>query len=87
MKSTYLFFFSPGKILPFMYRLSEVNGVHGDFDLTDEVVLSKAVKIKHLQHQSLTSQLAVRDLQVSNRPKHNFNLVPEVWRYLVSYIV
>lgn len=66
MRSTYLFFFSPGEILPFMYRLCEVNGVHGDFDLTDEVVFSKAVKIKHLQHQSLTSQLAVRDLQASS---------------------
>lgn len=60
---TYLFFLSSSKILPFMYWLSEIDGVHGDFDLSDEVVFAKTIKVKDLQHQSLTSEFAIRYLE------------------------
>lgn len=42
-----------------MYRLSKINSVHGDFDFSDEVVFAKTIKIKDLQHQSLTSEFAI----------------------------
>lgn len=58
----YLLFLSSNKIPPFMYWLSKVYRVHGDLDLADDVMFAKAVKIKHLQHQSLTSQLSIRYL-------------------------
>lgn len=51
----YLFFLSSSKILPFMYRLSKIDSVHGDFDLPNKVMFAKTVKIEHLQHQGLTS--------------------------------
>lgn len=46
-----------------MYGLSQVNGVHGNLDLTDEVMFTKTVKVKDLQDQSLTTQLGVGDLE------------------------
>lgn len=51
----YLLFLSSNQILPFMYWLSKVNRVHGDLDLADQVMFTKAVKVKHLQHQSLAT--------------------------------
>lgn len=50
-----------------MYWLSKINSVHGDFDLSDEVVFAKTVKIKHLQHQSLTSEFIIRYLETVRR--------------------
>lgn len=55
----YLLFLSSNKIPPFMYWLCKVYRVHGDLDLADDVMFTKTVKIKHLQHQSLTSQLSI----------------------------
>lgn len=46
-----------------MYRLSEVYRIHGDLDLTDDVMFTKTVKVKNLQHQSLTTQLTVGYLE------------------------
>ncbi len=37
-----------------MYGLAQVNAVHGDFDLADYIMFTKAVKVKHLQDQSLS---------------------------------
>lgn len=49
--------------------LSQVDGVHGNLDFTDEVVFPKAVEVKHLQHQSLTSQICVGDLKAQSQKK------------------
>lgn len=46
-----------------MYWLSEVYAVHWDLDFADDIMFSKTVEIKNLQHQSLTTQLTVRDLE------------------------
>lgn len=45
-----------------MYWLPKINGVHGDLDFSDDVMFTKAIKIKHLQYQSLTAQLIIRYL-------------------------
>lgn len=66
----YLLFLSTNQILPLVDRLSEVNGVHGDLNLSDDVVFAEAVKVKHLQHQSLSTQLRVRDLERVRRCHH-----------------
>lgn len=55
----YLLFLSSNKVLPFMYGLPKVYRIHGDLDLADDIMFTKTVKIKHLQHQSLTSQLII----------------------------
>ncbi len=49
----YFLFLSSDKVFPFMYGLAQVNAVHGDFDLSDYIMFTKAVKVKHLQDQSL----------------------------------
>lgn len=46
-----------------MYGLCEVYAVHGNLDFTNDIMFTKAVKVKHLQHQSLTTQLSVGDLK------------------------
>lgn len=58
-KTMYLLFLSSNKVPPFMYGLPKVYRIHWDLDLTDDIVFTKTVKIKHLQHQSLTSQLTI----------------------------
>lgn len=58
-KHLYLLFFSSNQIPPFMYWLAEVYGVHGDLDFTDDIMFTKTVKVKNLQHQSLTAQFTV----------------------------
>lgn len=55
----YLLFLSSNQILPFVYWLCKVYRVHGDLDLANDVMFTKTVKVKHLQHQSLTTQLAI----------------------------
>lgn len=62
-KHMYLLFFSSNQIPPFVYRLSEVYGVHDDLDFADDIMFTKTVKVKNLQHQSLTAQLSIRYLQ------------------------
>lgn len=59
----YLLLLSSNQIFPFLDRLSEVNGVHGDLDLADVVMFTKTVKVENLEHQSLTAQLSVGNLQ------------------------
>lgn len=59
----YLLLLASNQIFPFVYRLCEVNGVHGDLDLTNGVMFTKTVKVENLQHQSLTAQLAVGYLE------------------------
>ncbi|KAF3846987.1 hypothetical protein F7725_004065 [Dissostichus mawsoni] len=46
-----------GKVLPLLYRLSEVDAVHGDLYLSDYIVLTETIEVKHLQHQKLTPQI------------------------------
>ncbi|TNN30168.1 hypothetical protein EYF80_059684 [Liparis tanakae] len=58
-----LLFLSSNQILPFLYRLGEVDAVHGDLDLADDVVFTETVKVEHLQHQRLTAQLTVGNLE------------------------
>ncbi len=62
-KIMYLLFLPSNQILPFVYRLSKVYSVHGDLDLADDVMFTKTVKVKHLQHQSLTTQLTIGYLE------------------------
>lgn len=68
---TYLLFLSSNQILPFLYWLGEVYTVHGDLDLADDVVFTETIKVKHLQHQSLTAQLAVGYLKRAEKEKAN----------------
>lgn len=49
-----------------MYWLSKVYGVHGDLDLTNDVMFTKTIKVKNLQRQSLTTQLIIRYLEKEN---------------------
>lgn len=69
----YLLFLSSNQILPFVYWLCKVYRVHGDLDLADHVVFTKTVKVKHLQHQSLTTQLIIGYLE-RDRIKKRFTL-------------
>lgn len=74
----HLFFLSSSKILPFMYWLSKINSVHGDFNLSDEVVFAKTIKIKHLQHQSLTSEFIIWYLETVRRMQALVSL-SDIW--------
>lgn len=58
----HLLFLSSNQIPPFVEWLSQVHTVHGDGDLPNHVVFTKAIKVKDLQDQSLTAQLLVGDL-------------------------
>ena len=70
-KITYLLLLSSDQIFPFMYWLPEVYRVHGDFNLTDDIMLTETIKVKHLQHQSLTSQVVKWDLERGRKKKVN----------------
>lgn len=69
MKITYLLLLSSNQILPFVYWLPKVYRVHGDLDLSNDVMLTKTIKVKHLQHQSLTSQVIKWYLERGNKKK------------------
>lgn len=58
-----LLLLSSNQVFPFMDWLSQVYAVHGDLDLADDVVFTKAVEVEYLQHQSLSTQLTVWDLE------------------------
>lgn len=62
-----------------MYWLSKINSIHWDFDLSDEVVFAKTVKIKHLQHQSLTSQFVIWYLETIRR-RQALVSSSDIWR-------
>lgn len=59
---TNLLFLSILQISPLMQRLSHVKTVHGDRNLAYDVMFPEAVKIKHLEHQSLSSEFSIWDL-------------------------
>lgn len=58
-----LFFLSTLQVSPLLQRLAQIHAVHGDLYLTDHVVFGETVKVKNLQHQSLSTQLCIRDLE------------------------
>lgn len=57
-----LFALNASQVPPLLDSLSEVNCIHGHFDLTDLVVLRKAVKVEDGEHERLGGDLGVRDL-------------------------
>lgn len=57
-----LFLLSALQVSPLVQRLAQVHAVHGDLYLTDHVVFGETVKVINLQHQSLPTQLCIRDL-------------------------
>lgn len=69
---SHLLFLSSNQILPFVDGLAEVHAVHGNLDLTDDVVFAKAVKIEHLEHQRLTAQIRVWYLDGRGGGKSDF---------------
>lgn len=58
-----LFFLATLQVSPLLQRLAQIHAVHGDLYLTDHVVFGETVKVKNLQHQSLSSQLCIWDLE------------------------
>lgn len=50
----YFLFLSSNQVFIFVYGLAQVDTVHGDFDLSNYIMFTKAVKVKHLQDQSLS---------------------------------
>lgn len=59
----YLFLLSTLQVPPLLHRLAQVHAAHGDLYLADHVVLGETVKVKNLQHQRLSTQLCIRDLE------------------------
>lgn len=59
----YLLFLSSNQIFPFLYRLSKVNSVHGDFDLANDIMFTETVKVENRHDQSLTTQITVGYLE------------------------
>lgn len=57
-----LFFLAVLQVPPLMHCLGQVNTVHGDLNLPNDIVLPEAIEIKHLEHQSLPSKLSIWDL-------------------------
>lgn len=68
-KITYLLLLSSNQILPFVYWLPKVYRVHGDLDLANDIMLTETIKVKHLQHQSLTSQVIKWYLEKGKKEK------------------
>lgn len=60
---TYFFFLSSNQVFPFVYGLTQINTVHGDFDLSDYIMFTKSVEVKHLQDQGLPSKIIKGDLK------------------------
>lgn len=46
-----------------MYGLAQINTVHGDFDLSNDIMFTKSVKVKHLKDQGLPGKIIKGDLQ------------------------
>lgn len=59
----HLFLLSALQVPPLLHRLAQVHAVHGDLYLADHVVFGETVKVKNLQHQRLSTQLCIRDLE------------------------
>lgn len=70
MTTQYLLLLSTLQISPLLHRLAQIHAVHGDLDLADHVVFGETVKVKNLQHQRLSTQLCIRDLE--RREKSGF---------------
>lgn len=67
-----------------MYRLSEVYRVHWDLDFADDVMFTESVKVKHLQHQSLATQLTVGNLEREKVLNIQTNLTPGLKSFSVQ---
>lgn len=62
MKMSYLFLLTTLHIPPLLHWLAQINTVHGNLYLTDHIMLGETIKVKNLQHQGLSTQLCVRNL-------------------------
>ena len=58
----YLLLLHALQVLPLLDGLAQVDGVHGDLHLTDDVVLGEAVIVEHGHAHRLPSQLLVGHL-------------------------
>lgn len=59
---SYLLLLTTLQVSPLLHWLAQVNTVHGNLDLPDHIVFGETVKVKNLQHQSLSTQLCIWDL-------------------------
>lgn len=50
---THLFLICTVQVPPLLDWLGKVKGVHGDFDLANDVMFGEAIKVVHRHHQGL----------------------------------
>lgn len=62
MKRVYLLLLTTLQVSPLLQWLAQINAVHGNLYLANHVMFGEPVKVKHLQHQSLSTQLSIRNL-------------------------
>lgn len=60
---SHLFLICAVQVPPFLNWLGKVKGVHGYFNLADDVVFGEAIKVVHRHHQSLAPHLLEWNLE------------------------
>lgn len=60
---SYLLLLTTLQVSPLLHWLAQINTVHGNLYLTNHVMLGETIKVKNLQHQGLSAQLCIRDLE------------------------
>lgn len=63
----HLFLISTVEVSPLLNWLSQVQGVHGYFDLSDHIVFGESIEVVDGHHQSLPAHLLKWDLEDSNQ--------------------
>lgn len=60
---SYLLLLTTLQVSPLLHWLAQINTVHGNLYLTNRIMFGETVKVKNLQHQSLSAQLCIGDLE------------------------
>lgn len=72
VKDSYLFLVCTVQVSPFLNWLRQVKGVHGYFNLPDDIVFREAIKVIDWHYQSLSSHLLEWNLEDRGRSRYTW---------------